>query len=92
MAAGKPHTVGVDLGGPVVGQRTPPASPPPPNLGPTATWLDVANAVRALPPMVGEVWWATLPEPGEIHATVWWPDVLCPVNPGLNQHLLHAVA
>ena len=42
--------------GPGMGQRPRPPAPTPP--WPAATWLDVANAVRALLPLVTDVWWA----------------------------------
>ena len=69
-------------------------APPPadPNPGPAATWLEVANAVHALLPLVSDVWWATLPEPGEIHATARWPDVLRRFDPSAVRDLLHEVA
>ena len=79
-------------GGAGYGTTTLPASPPPPNPGPAATWLDVANAVHALLPLVSDVWWAILPEPGEIHATARWPNVLCRVDLGLHQDVVHQVA
>ena len=53
-----------------------PARQPPPYLGPGATWRDVAYAVHALLAVVTDVWWAVLPEPGEVHATARWPDAL----------------
>ena len=47
--------------------------------------------MHALLPTVTDVWWATLTEPGEIHATARWPDVLRRVDPALHQDLLHEV-
>ena len=58
-----PHR-GAGLVGPGVGQRPcSQAPPPPPDLVPAATWLDVAKAVHALLPLVTDVWWATMPGP-----------------------------
>ena len=71
---------------------TPHPPAPPPNPGPAATWLEVANLVHALLPLVTNVWGTTLPEQGKIHATARWPDVLRRVDPGLHRDLLHDVA
>ena len=49
----------------------------------------LANAVHALLPLVTDVWWAALPEPGKIHATARWSDVLHHIDPGPYQNLLH---
>ena len=90
-AAGSPHTVALDWRGPVLDND--PACVPPPNSGPAATCLDVANAVHTLLfLLVTDVWWATLPEPGEIHAMARWPHVLRRVDPGFKQDLLHQAA
>ena len=48
--------------------------------------------VHALLPLVTEGWWATVPEPGEIHATARWPDVLRRTDTGLHVDLLRKVA
>ena len=61
-AAGRDHAVGVDWWGHVWDND--PARQPPPYPGPEATWREVAYAVHALLPVVTEVWWAVLPEPG----------------------------
>ena len=79
-AAGRDHTVGVDWWGRVWDND--PARQPPPYPGPEATWRDVAYAVHALLPVVSDVWWAVLPEPGEVHATALWPDALGRAGPG----------
>ena len=47
--------------------------------------------MHALLPMVSDIKWATLPEPGEIHAMARWPAVLRSVDPGLHRDLLHEV-
>ena len=51
----------------------------------------MADAVHALLPMVTEAWWAVLPEPGEVHAMAWWPDVLRRIGPGSGRDRLHEV-
>ena len=65
-AAGRPHVVGVDWWGRVWDND--PARQPPPYPGPEAAWREVAYAVHALLPVVTDVWWAVLPQPGEVHA------------------------
>ena len=66
--------------------------PPPPRYpGPEARWRDVAWAVHALLPLVTDVWWTALLEPGEIRATAWWPDVLRRTEPGPDPDRLHEV-
>ena len=89
--AGRPHTVGVDWWGRVWDNDPAHQPPPPPRPGPAGTWLEVAHAVHALLPRVTDVLWATLPQPGGIHATAPWPDVLRRVDPALHQDLLHEV-
>ena len=91
-AAGRPQIVGVDWWGRVWDNDTARQPPPPPNPGAAATWLDVANAVHTLLPLVTDVCWATVPQPGEIHATVRWPDDLRRVDPRIQRDLLHEVA
>ena len=69
---------------------TPPASPPPyPGL--EATWRDVAYAVHDLLPEVSNVWWAVLPEPGEVHVTALWPDALRRAGPGAARDRMYEV-
>ena len=63
-----------------------------PDPEPSATWREVAAEVQALLPRITDVWWAALPELGEVWATVRWPDVLRRVGPGLHQDLLPEVA
>ena len=75
-----------------VWDNDPARKPPPPDAKPTATWLGVATAVHGVLPVVSELWWATMPEPGEVWATAQWPDVLRRVDPGLHQDLLQEVA
>ena len=69
---------------------TPPASPPP-YPGPEATWRDMAYAVHDLLPEVSDVWWAVLPEPGEVHATALWPDALRRAVPGAARDRMYEV-
>ena len=47
--------------------------------------------MHALLPPVNDVWWATPPEPREIHATAQWPDVLRHDDLGLDHDLMHEV-
>ena len=68
-----------------------PARQPPPYPGPEATWRDVAYAVHDLLPEVSDVWWAVLPEPGEVHATALWPDALRRARPGVARDRMYEV-
>ena len=88
-AAGRDHTVGVDWWGRVWDND--PARQPPPYPGPEATWRDVAYAVHDLLPEVSDVWWAVLPEPGEVHATALWPDALRRAGPGAARDRMYEV-
>ena len=51
----------------------------------------MAYAVHALLPVVTDVWWAVLPEPGEVHATALWPDALRRAGPGPVQDRMYKV-
>ena len=65
---------------------TPPARPPPPpDPDPSATWREVAVEVHALLPRLTDVWWAALPEPGQVGATARWPDILRRVPPAFRR-------
>ena len=79
-AAGRDHAVGADWWGRVWAND--PARQLPPYPGPEATSREVAYDVHALLPVVTDVWWAVLPEPGEVHATALWPDALSRARPG----------
>ena len=68
-----------------------PARQPPPYPRPEAMWRDVAYAVHALLPVVSDVWWAVLPEPGEVHATALWPDALRRAGPGAARDRMYEV-
>ena len=86
-AAGRDHAVGVDRWGRVWDND--PARQPPPYPGREATWREVAYDVHALLPVVTEVWWAVLPEPGGVHATAMWPDAPSRAGPGPVQDRMY---
>ena len=88
-AAVRDHTVGVYWWGRVWDHG--PARQPPPYPGPEATWREVAYDVHALLRVVTDVWWAVLPEPGEVHATALWPDALSRAGPGPVQDRMYEV-
>ena len=55
--------------------------------------------MHALLPWITNIWWAALPELGQVWATARWPDVLrrvdplfWGVDPGLHRDLVHKVA
>ena len=88
-AAGGYHAVAVDWRGRVWDND--PARQPPPYPRPEATWREVTYAVHALLPVVTDVWWAVLPQPGEVHATALWPDALNRAGPGPVQDRMYEV-
>ena len=88
-AAGTPHAVGVDWWGRVWDNH--PARQPPPYPEPEATWREEACAVHALLPVVTDVCWGVLLEPGEVHATARWPDALRRIGPGPDRDRLYEV-
>ena len=82
-----PHRVG-GLVGPGVGQPPRPLAPYPPWARGEVVRRGETWPTRFMP---SYPWWAALPEPGEIHATARWPDVLRHNDPGPDRDFLHEV-
>ena len=89
-AAGRPHASAVDWWG-RVWDNNPACHPPLWTLTPRRRG-GVAAEVHSLLPRVNDVWWVTLPKPGEVWATALWPNILHRVPPSHRRDLVHKAA